>query len=61
MKWSVQSHGFYPTDDSNAKAAPQAEEIVAKLPQVDVLISRGRNLLEAIPCSQHNFTTGTPT
>ena len=35
-------------EDHNAEEAPQAEEIVAKLRQVDVLTSQGKSVADAI-------------
>jgi hypothetical protein len=48
MNWSTLRYVFRQTGDQNAEEASQAERIVAKLRQVDVLTSQGKSVADAI-------------
>ena len=48
MKWSDLRYVSDIKEDSNAKEAYKPEEIVAKLRQVDVLVSQGQVMADAI-------------
>jgi hypothetical protein len=45
LKWSVLKYGFEPRRTAMPRKRHKPEEIVAKLRQVDVLVSQGRALL----------------
>src|SRR5919205_4352985 len=48
LKWSALKYGFEPEEDRMARKHHKPEEIVAKLRQVDVLVSQGQAVAEAI-------------
>ena len=48
MKWSAQKHGFESLKEDGHGTTTQAREIVAKLRQVDVLVSQGRTVADAV-------------
>src|SRR5262249_2685772 len=48
LKWPVSRYVFDIQEDCNGKEAYKPEEIVAKLRQVDVLVSQGQNMVDAI-------------
>jgi transposase-like protein len=48
LKWSALRYGFGPEEDEMASKKHRPEEAVAKLRQVDVLVSRGQSVAEAI-------------
>ena len=47
LKWSDSEYGFWPEEDLGRKRH-KPEEIVAKLRQVDVLVSQGQTIADAI-------------
>jgi putative transposase len=48
VKWSALRYGFEPEEDEMASKKHRPEEAVAKLRQVDVLVSQGQSVAEAI-------------
>ena len=63
-KWSSLMYGFEPVEDVfMGRKKHTAEEIVAKLRQVDVLVSQGRKVAEAIrsiEVTRSRITVGVP-
>jgi putative transposase len=49
LKWSSLMYGFWPEEDCRMSSKRhKPEEIVAKLRQVDVLVSQGKSVAEAV-------------
>ena len=48
LKWSALEYGFRPEEERYGEEEHKPEEVVAKLRQVDVLLSQGKTVAEAI-------------